>query len=361
MKRGILLAFFIGLFVAVFFFATQKAEIDITEPTELDLYTNDYWQSMIAERGSIAAYDTISTYEEHYGLVFTHGIAHAFGGALYEKENVAGITVCDDRFLYGCVHELVAMALMDRGGSIVEVLAEQCNQIEKNSIQAVACQHGIGHGLIGFLGYQEHHLSEALNICAISVDKGNLPKVQGCMGGVFMEYNLRALKRGDGVGDMRRLQTSVTEPCDSLTDSGRLGCIYWQVQWWQQGLLKGGNDESAQSTLGKYCDQVSQTDEEQQVCYGSIGTFITPATSFRYEPSALLCRSAAQNDKQALYCAIRAYRTISKYTDTTLDDRNGFCKLVDPVNPNECLTAIQMLHGESDALYPLTSFLYSPL
>ena len=148
----------------------------------------NHWQDRINSVGGALAYEEFK--EFNYGTIDStntrHAVAHEFGALLYQMEGLDALSVCDDAFFFGCHHAFLGEAISDHGVEAIHIMDEACNESFTDS----ACQHGIGHGLVSYYGYDRDDLDKALEQCGTLTDKG---PAAGCGGGVFMEYNFRTM------------------------------------------------------------------------------------------------------------------------------------------------------------------------
>lgn len=178
-------------------------------------------------------YGQILSEYKHKTLNEQHSVAHIFGQYLYRAKKLDGITVCDGSFSFGCFHGFFNEAILDRGIDITIQLDQKC--IERFGEKSSACQHGIGHGLIEFLGPKK--LTQALDICG----RLNWQKpLMGCSGGVFMGYNLPQTDRDDS-GSSTALPFNPENPyrpCTGINDKFKPECYYNLGMYWNQVLDK---------------------------------------------------------------------------------------------------------------------------
>src|SRR3989344_3237697 len=118
-----------------------------------------------------------------------HSLAHIVGAILYDREGIAGLSNCTNDFAFGCYHGFAGGVIEKRGITGVGEFTEACKRQE----DVTDCEHGIGHGLLAYLGSDE--LIDALELCP-QVPSGT---VGGCYNGVFMEYFLSILQHDEGV------------------------------------------------------------------------------------------------------------------------------------------------------------------
>lgn len=198
-----------------------------------------------------------------------HAAAHIFGEALYRKEGVEGVSVCDSSFGFGCYHSFFGIAIAEHGPKIASILDSGC--FKAYGVLGTGCPHGIGHGLMWHLGDTE--LAAALSYCREMRYQGT---IGGCSDGVFMEYNEHTMATGGGwVGRRPYEEGRRHEPCTEIEARFREACYYRQSDWWFRSL--GGDVK----TVGAYCAE-AMTLDEQTACYRGLG--YTIATEARYVP-----------------------------------------------------------------------------
>lgn len=167
------------------------------------------------------------------------------------------------------------------------------------------CQHGLGHGLLVYTGYE--NLLEAIELCA------SLPSWQptgSCAGGVFMEYNFHTMEESEGTTYTRDSSGDLYEPCSSLPEEFQPSCYHEQVQWW---LTVFDNDFEY---VGSLCVPLKDNSISWDSCYQRIGNFITEFRNGDYDTIIEMC-SKMENDTADHLCregstypmtAIPAYR-----------------------------------------------------
>jgi hypothetical protein len=250
----------------------------------------------IRESGGKDAYERMAREIDSLTPDKQHTRAHAFGAALYAVEGVRGLSVCDARYSYGCFHEFLGRAIAALGLGAVNDLNDECFSVLTTS--PLSCQHGIGHGVVSYLGYTERDLIPALDICR------DLPKsdpIGGCYGGVFMEYNMRTML-GENGGARAVGVNGLHEPCASFDDTYRAPCYYWQPQWWHQVFqTEHTSEEEIFSKIGALCEE-AKDDEIVRACFEGLGTITASSADFDAERSRDLCKSATDNPRNQLFC-----------------------------------------------------------
>ncbi len=211
-----------------------------------------YWLGRMQAVGVDQAKAELAADIADKSLTDAHNISHAFGGALY---NFGGpltdcpVTDTNDEFLSsGCNHEYIGRAISEHGLGVIKSIEESCATLAPSKFHL--CEHGIGHGLIGYLGYSLENLKAAVDVCTQTGDNN-------CYRGAFMEYDFRRLVTGEinmrppGSGEMEH------SFCDGFSDHIRSVCIYWEPNWWYGVLLPDPSvkDVGVLPKLVTLCDQ----------------------------------------------------------------------------------------------------------
>lgn len=251
----------------------------------------EYWKWRIQMMGAERAYDKLAVSVADASLIVQHRRAHLFGEALYAIEGMDGALICDDRFYYGCFHQLIGEAVAEHGLSVASKLASVC---EKALPDSDACFHSIGHGLVNLLGYEPELLEESVRTC------GTLPDPrQFCLSGVFMEYALRTLLQPEG--NVRPVENGDRhDVCDNLlnpTIRVSLWCVFWLPTWWSANHL-------TYPMQGLECRRYEG--ERFIACIEGIGKM----TVFDAKPSPEFteraCRSATTHEQEHVLCVSSA-------------------------------------------------------
>ena len=264
-----------------------------------------YWEGRVKTLGASRAYEEFARFVDHKDPNFQHAQAHFFGAGLYAGAGVAGLSTCDARFNFGCFHEFLGRAIAALGLSEVQNLNQGC--YEALGPTFLSCQHGIGHGILAYLGYARKDLDHALSVCE---DLPYNESIGGCYGGVFMEYNLQTMLGREG--RIRPRAENVLYPCNELSAIYQPACVYWQPQWWAQTLRQEGEIDLARvfSTLGERCDLLKDP-ALGRFCFEGVGNMTAPSGDFIPSRAAALCEASSPDPLKQLFCKSTAANSLS--------------------------------------------------
>jgi hypothetical protein len=255
-----------------------------------------FWVSRIQAVGAEAAYVELAREVQQVDAHEQHSVAHIFGGALYRAVGSQGISVCDSRFYYGCFHEFMGHAIVERGVSVIKDIAAQCAALMGE--RGEACRHGIGHGILLTLGYTVDDLLKSLDLCS------QLPQqesIGGCYSGVFMEYNLP-----EGENPRPLVGGDYFAPCDALSDY-QDACVFSAPRWWVQLFKKQGQERADAFThAADVCKQNFLVSKE--ICYKGLGNAAFISAGFDAIKAKSLC-AVIQDAHMREVCNIAATRS----------------------------------------------------
>jgi hypothetical protein len=224
----------------------------------------EYWRSRIEAVGADNAYSELIARYAGKPDVSGHVDAHQFGAALYLEKGLAGITTCDSRLEYGCLHQFIGYALQDRGLSVMSQIQSYCASQGPQSL----CEHGIGHGLVASIGYTQKDIAEALQLCrssAVTSEQGGK-----CVAGAYMEYMNRTML-GPATSPLPVDTDDVFASCDSASSEDKPECISALPRDWIQALWsKAPTSTAAARAVGGYCEQLDDANT-MRACFSGIG------------------------------------------------------------------------------------------
>lgn len=238
-----------------------------------------YWADHIDAFGPERAYQELKTIYAAETFGAQHRAAHLFGELLYEKTGVAGFATCDESFSFGCFHSFLTAAVAREGIGIVNKLDAAC--VEKFGTLGTGCQHGIGHGILEYLGHASENLVRALDACAQTTQ---IRKLLGCSSGVFMEYNFpTVIAQGEASAKTRTFQPdNPSTPCNTVVPKQfRESCYYELAAWWQRATDDIGR-------LGQWCYAVAAA-ADREACFLGIGNSVTFSENYRLADTLARC------------------------------------------------------------------------
>ncbi len=257
----------IGFFVVT---AEKKNESGVND-------LRDDMHGSIKRLGGESAYEAFKSTFKGSGPEREHNAAHLFGESLFGVLGLQGISVCDSEFNFGCYHGFFSVSVKQEGLSIVPNLDTEC----KSSLRSSACQHGLGHGILEFLGHKNIH--KALETCRLT-DQPD--PIAGCTSGVFMEYNVPLILNGTNYTVSPRPLGDPEEPyalCAEVAERFRGSCFHELAQWWNQ-VYKGNFER-----MGSLCGAV-QDDLNRYQCFSGIGNIAGSAAAYDSEGAIALCK-----------------------------------------------------------------------
>lgn len=278
-------------------FFTHRGKLTVVSKKDWDkenkVLTRQDMSKMIEKVGPGEAFKSLKKISDA-GLVSTHSIFHIFGEVLYDKSGVSGISVCDEFAGFACYHGFFIAALSNAHMSssedvikAVQELDQEC--VKKFGLMGLGCPHGIGHGLVEFLGYDK--LSEALSICTKLSWQGPL---FGCQGGVLMEYNFRTVFRDDeSTVTVREAHGNLYEPCRSVAPRFRQACYFEQASWWLQVL------NSDEEKVGSLCQGIINK-SEKEACFLGLGTTVTERSGYNRDKIINSCSQMSDPYSEAI-------------------------------------------------------------
>lgn len=254
------------------------------------------WSEVIEKRGPASAYKEFVKAYQNTPFGTQHEMAHIFGELLYDFMGVDGITVCDASFAFGCYHGFFTVAIASEGSSAISFFDKACEEADS---APSACRHGIGHGIMEYLGPQK--LDQALSLCKETTWSS---PIGGCLSGVFMEYNVPLLK--DESGEYTVVARPIDSqnpygPCMSVTEDSKQSCYHELPHWWM--VVYDKNYEK----IGKLCESVENTTFRSN-CFVGVGNIVAPTTDYTVEETVSTCKKMPSQEGSAL-CRLSAARS----------------------------------------------------
>lgn len=279
-------------FMAIYPITTPIKQKPLVFSNPNDQRTYSLWFKRIQDLGGTQAYREFKTATEKKEVNKQHRDAHLFGEALYQVEGSKGISVCDTSFSYGCYHSFLGSAINTEGLEIASSLSKNCfDHLGKDGL---ACQHGIGHGILSSIGYDFESLVKSLDSCDNLEIKD---PIGGCLGGVFMEYNFQTMLLDDG--KTRQFQDNNPYfPCFSINKKFASGCIYQQAQWWLSSVTEPDFNQRIEK-IDSLCLQLPSGKYQVQ-CYKGLGVNILAYLNYDTAEAKKICASLKEREAEII-------------------------------------------------------------
>ncbi|MEX0917808.1 MAG: hypothetical protein WDZ93_01495 [Candidatus Paceibacterota bacterium] len=304
--------------------ATEARAAAIKELPAEDPEVAAFWAAAVAEKGGRKAYMWFGEVYSHLSEVQQHSYAHVFGEALYKTEGIPGVAVCDSGYGFGCYHSFFGRALIENGLSILSELDQAC--IDAYGPKGLGCQHGIGHGVIAELGYDE--LNKSLEACMRLNWQG---PIGGCTSGVFMEYNFATMQQAD----MRQPgEWGMHHPCTEVDDRYIEACYFEQPAWWS---ALNGQDYAA---VGDLCSEI-EDQKGREACYRGAGNVI--AGLQEYDVDEMLAACGTMPDREGEMLCIEGAVWIVSNQPAFKDEWERLCDSLDGEYHRRCLMSHDLI------------------
>jgi cytochrome c553 len=233
-----------------------------------------------------------------------HPIAHKIGPAF-----VAGNGTCGSGYYHGLLQWKLAGVSADQVGAVARTA---CNdeEIKANAFNYYQCDHGLGHGLMLYTGYD---LPDALDYChqlATEFDQ------VACSGGVFMENQSSSF----GLRTKWLKKDNLLYPCNSelVQRRDKLYCYLLVTSH----ILPNVNGDWKKTA--DWCRKSERGWAE--ICFQSYGRDVAGNAGRDPRGMKQLCAQAGSGEKDCIYGAIR------DVMNNNPQDPNGqaFCEIVSP-------------------------------
>ncbi|HVZ66675.1 MAG TPA: hypothetical protein VG917_00255 [Patescibacteria group bacterium] len=272
-----------------------------------------FWKKEVALKGSAKAYEELKEEFKNKSATTQHNAAHEMGEIIYEKDGLNAIEICDSAFQYGCYHGVLISAAVQHGPDIVSSLNKVCLN---GKLWAAACQHGIGHGLIEYFGYNDQGLIKALDKCRAVIEHDEL---SGCADGVLMGYEFPITNSPTGKFPLIRKMESENpyEICEKIVRSSDINACYYSMPQWWLILFKDGYKH-----VGQLCSEVEST-ENKKSCFIGVGADVVLRSNFDSTRALWTC-NLMPDQISKVNCLSGAY-----WLSSRLGDKKSASKICD--------------------------------
>lgn len=334
--RSVLIVFcvFIGCILGLLFNAVSHKTPNTsnyrkTPRTVLVVQERKKWSRLIEEIGPTNSYiELTKALSDPRDFRIAHLIAHVFGEILYQKKGVSAVSVCDERFSYGCMHGFFNKIVSEKGENILPHLFAVCTNA--NMVTQVNCEHGIGHAILEY--FSPNRLTLALDACVPYQIFDHV----GCLSGVFMEHFFPTPDGGEN-GQSEARPFDVSHPYDICTQiplAYQAACYYHLSQWW---LIYFPDNFSR---LGTLCGE-SPRGITRDSCYLGLGHMTAINAAFSTDIIRTYC-SDMPDETSGLLCRAGAYWQHSVMPAHALSAPN-ICKDQNGLNQQLCIKRANLL------------------
>ncbi len=298
------LVFFMTLYLVVHYVytkTTQKTAFQIPRTAEAIQKERIFLDEQIQTLGPDAAYQNLLILTTSSTEFDKHLMGHIFGHELYMQKGLGGFPACDKQLGGGCLHEFVGVAIQREGLSIVSTLNQNC-LAHFGEKESVACQHGLGHGLLSFFGYEMKDLTRALASCKLLATSD---PIHGCYSGALMEFDTRTMTNNV----VRSANPKAPfELCDQLTATYKPACYFWTPARLWQSLYNAEKTAEAFAGVGAYCEKAPALYTDY--CFQGLGNFIPVNASFDKQKAQQLCDATSNKQHYRDSCWKEASATM---------------------------------------------------
>lgn len=317
-----------GFFLLNSFTQRTTASYSDTDP----LFNAKYWAERISSAGAESAYAEFIAKNAQTSTQGQHLSAHVIGEKIFESEGVSGISVCDAHFAFGCYHGFFGKALSREGVGVIRRLDTAC--VQRFGPLGTGCQHGIGHGILEYTGYQK--ISSALDLC-----KGTTQEVPllGCTSGVFMEYNSPLVGLGKGLAPTTRSLDEMDpyQPCDSISEEYKKSC-YFELGGWATSIFSAELKKASE-----YCAQAPASYSKE--CSLGFGATLLPSMGYDYVKSRAICD--VFSDENRIAC--RAGIAWALYADPAhRRETSTACEMEGGYDSTQCMILADLTEGKGN-------------
>lgn len=237
---------------------------------------SQYFTDLAGKKGAPYAYEVLKAAPIPLNIDM-HLLGHVVGDILYKQQGLEGIKACTEDFRNACSHSVVIGLFFEKSEAALPEIAEACRRAPGGSGAYTMCFHGLGHGILAYVGYD---LPKAIELCEKTGTEAyrNREYVE-CVGGTVMEIIGGGFHNQKLWAEQSKKYTKVDDPLylcssDFMPDVARSQCyVYLTPHLFQ---MAGGNLANPTPTDFKkafrFCDHIPRTQQENRsACYGGFG------------------------------------------------------------------------------------------
>jgi hypothetical protein len=311
-------AFFL---VGLFFYFHENTSLTEADARDADVLRAEY-KTLIEKFGGVGALEYFSQEQSKVESSKQHIRAHYFGEMLYKVSGPRSLVTCSSDFGFGCIHGFLIYFIGDRGTEAVKEANSIC--ISTYGALGTGCTHGIGHGIVEFLGNTD--VKRALSYCSLTTQ---IRPLLGCTSGVFMEYFTPA---GGGDGRPTTRVFDVKNPfdiCPTIPTEFQQSCFYEVVAWWDQ-VLNGDIP-----MMASFCESIT-TKKHRQPCLLGLGYVAGQRTYPDIDAAKKSCEFLKVKNDRVFCTAGVGWRHVQEKSDQTKGEYA--CRDFTGQDRNTCVT-----------------------
>ena len=249
-----------------------------------------------------------------------HEFAHIIGNEIYRQRGLNGITMCDDKFAFGCYHGVTEQMLLDTGRDSVRMIQDECTAVfpPQHSMNYTGCIHGMGHGLFA---WENLDANKAVEDCDM-LDSMYRPY---CYEGVFMEHVSSVLKN----------QIDENNPwlfCSAFNESYHRFCAKYQVH-----IFERFNWNLSQ--IAEACS-IAPSVAMKEPCFSSIGFSAAQGSRGNIEKIKQTCSAIFDEDGYNTCITYAAVETVFQEYAGWKEISLALCDNLANPDKNKCLDAV---------------------
>lgn len=320
------LVLLLGLFLGIAYLSNQDVgTYDSTDPG----YNQAYWLARIARVGPEKSYSEFTEKNAQEEYERQHLSAHVMGELLFKTLGEKGIVVCDATFGFGCYHGFFGRAISEGGVESIRRLNTAC--VEEYGALGTGCQHGMGHGILEYVGYG--NIVKALTLCK---ETTQLVPLLGCTSGVFMEYNSPLAGIAEGLVPSTRVVSSDTpyEPCTKVPEEYQASC-YFELGSWLPTIPPQDYEEA-----GELCAGLSGSARTH--CFLGLGSSLAYRTNYDLSSALTECAEFSELDELSCRAGVSwGFYSVPEHRSSALDA----CEYTDETQRATCESLSDLTQG----------------
>lgn len=218
----------------------------------------------------------------------SHLLNHTAGVSAYRTHGTSGIIFCKDYFLQSCYHGFLIEFIAEHGIEKIGDVITECASAGHHVVSQ--CSHGIGHGLLAWIGYKE--LPQAFGWCdSIALRHPDLV-VEQCYNGVAMENHWAVHEGGDPSPDRWINDNDIFFPCTDprIARDWRLAC------WQNQASVFFEHFKGDYKKTYNACKSVAEA-PYRDACLNNLARQMHPGAEGSSAKARMLCNMMSEEDR----------------------------------------------------------------